>query len=119
MIDQSAVLFADPLIPRPPVSVVALREAVECLDAGGETARFDRELVQFEEAAASGVGDPMRTFLRSWQLWVERNRFPAVQEQIRGLEIDMHLAKSLEEGRAVATRMSRLLYAVSDPVPWT
>lgn len=107
MTDQSTdTLFAGPLIPRPEMTAVAMRAAVEVLDPQ-QLAEFDADEVR---------GWP--TFLPAWSLWVERNRFPVVQERIRELEVAMGEAHSDEGGRAVATAMSELLYVVSDRLPW-
>lgn len=110
---QNSPAPTEPLIPRPDVTVEALREAVERLDAS-QTGRFDEEFAEFEKAAASGVGDPMRTFLRAWALWVERYRVPATAARVRELELAMGAAVTDEEARAVATEMSELLYRIAD-----
>ncbi|WP_306317267.1 MULTISPECIES: hypothetical protein [unclassified Streptomyces] len=107
---------SEALIPRPDVTVEALRAAVVRLDPS-ETARFDREFAEFEEAAASGGGDPMRSFLRAWALWVERMRLPETAARVRELEVAMGAAESDEEARAVASEMSELLYKIAADLP--
>jgi hypothetical protein len=107
MIPTTDVLFADPLVPRPEMTAEALRVAVERLDAQ-QLPAFDADAVR---------GEP--TFLPRWSLWVERHRFPAVARHVHGLEVAMGRAVTDEEARAVAVEMSTLLYAVSDPLPWT
>lgn len=107
----------EPVIPRPDVTVEALRAAVERLDAS-QTAKFDKEFAEFEEAAASGVGNPMRTFLRSWSFWVELYRVPGTATRIHELEWELARAGSEEEARMAATRMGALLDEVSSDLPW-
>lgn len=107
----------EPVIPRPDVTVEALRAAVERLEPE-QTAKFDEEFAEFEKAAASGVGNPMRTFLRSWSFWVELYRVPATAARIHELELELARAGSGEEARMAATRMSVLLDEVSAALPW-
>ncbi|MGW2223843.1 hypothetical protein [Streptomyces formicae] len=104
---------AEPVIPRPPVTVVALRAAVERLDPG-QTAKFDKESAEFEaESTASGSDAPVSTFLRKWAVWVERTRVPATAARVRELEAAMGSAKTDDEARAVAVEMSELLHKVT------
>lgn len=107
MTEQVDSLFAGPLIPRPEMMAEAMRAAVEVLDPQ-QLAEFDADKVR---------GWP--TFLPAWSLWVERNRFPVVQERIRELEVAMGEDHTLEGGREIAEKMSVLLYTVSDRLPWT
>ncbi|MFD8567962.1 hypothetical protein [Streptomyces sp. NPDC059639] len=101
---------ADALIPRPAVTVEALRAAVDRLDPE-QTVVFDRELSEVNSPTSSAL--PVRTFLTRWALWVERYRVPATAARIRELEVAMGAAKTDVEARAVATGMSGLLHRVS------
>ncbi|MGW6016143.1 hypothetical protein [Streptomyces sp. NPDC055210] len=107
----------EPLIPRPAVTVEALRAAVERLDPE-QTAKFDSELTAFAaEAERTGNPQSMPTFLRTWAVWVERYRVPATATRIHELEIAMGAARTDEEARAVATDMSKLLHEITDGLP--
>lgn len=98
------------------MTVEALREAVDRLDPE-QTAKFDKEFSEVE-AAAGGFGNPLRSFLRSWSFWVELYRVPATAARIHELELELAEARSGEESRMAATRMSVLLDEVSAALPW-
>ncbi|WP_425827051.1 hypothetical protein [Streptomyces fractus] len=102
------------LVPRPAVTVDALRAAVVRLDPA-QTVVFDRELSEVNSPASSDL--PLRTFLTRWAVWVERYRVPATAARIRELEVAMGAAKTDEEARAVAIEMSELLHKVSADLP--
>lgn len=111
MSDQhSSQQSSEALVPRPAVTVEALRVAVVRLDPS-QTVVFDREFSEVNSPASSAL--PLRTFLVRWALWVERYRVPATAARIRELEVAMGAAKTDEEARAVATEMSDLLHEVS------
>ena len=101
---------SEALVPRPAVTVEALRAAVDRLDPE-QTTLFDREFSEVNSTASAAY--PVRTFLFRWALWVERYRVPATAARIHELELAMGAAQTDEEARAVASEMSDLLAKVS------
>ncbi|MGI5402706.1 hypothetical protein ACQEVG_25305 [Streptomyces sp. CA-135486] len=65
-----------PVIPTPPLTRGALREAVKCVSLV-DLPQFDLEAGRaFDEASQTGSTAPLQLFLRRWGVFVAVKRFP-------------------------------------------
>ncbi|MFV8132134.1 DUF6247 family protein [Streptomyces syringium] len=100
----------------PPVSEAALRAAVMRLDPASGV-EFDREFhAAWEQALQQDSTVPMHTFLRRWAVFVSLHRFPGRSARVRELERLVGAASSLEEARAAANEVGRLLAAAESEI---
>lgn len=77
---------AGPLIPQPPATVTALRQAVTQI-APVALPAFTRELDQAADQARQGADlAPLRRFTAQWAIYVEIQRQPSVAARMRELE---------------------------------
>jgi hypothetical protein len=75
-----------PLIPQPPATVTALRQAVAQI-APAALPAFARELDQAADHARQGSDlAPLRRFVAQWAVYVHTQRQPHLSERLRHLE---------------------------------
>ncbi|MGW7362318.1 hypothetical protein ACWGI8_02570 [Streptomyces sp. NPDC054841] len=105
---MTASASEQPLIPQPPPTVAALRQAVAQI-APAALPAFTRELDQAADQARLGSDlAPLRRFTRHWAVYVEIQRRPRQAARFRELE---HLAASgdADQVREAAAELGRLL----------
>lgn len=97
-----------PLIPQPPATVTALRQAVARI-APAALPAFTREL---DQAADNSRQDsdlvPLRRFIAQWAAYVHIQRLPRLAERLRHLE-DVAATGDASQGRSAASEIGRIL----------
>ncbi|QGV82627.1 DUF6247 family protein [Streptomyces ficellus] len=97
-----------PLIPQPPPTVTALRQAVAQITPAALPA-FTRELDQAADQARLGSDlAPLRRFTAHWAVHVQIHRRPAVSARLRALEEVVETGDA-EEVRRAAAEVGRIL----------
>ncbi|MGK7232817.1 DUF6247 family protein [Streptomyces hygroscopicus] len=103
-----------PVIPQPPMTRDALREAVKRLDLT-RIAEFDRELGEaFDRAVQTASTTPMRLFLEKWATVVAIERHPGRFHAMREAErVAGDPRATEEEFRAAQQTIARILQEAS------
>ncbi|MDT0446955.1 DUF6247 family protein [Streptomyces johnsoniae] len=97
-----------PLIPQPPATVTALRQAVAQI-APAALPAFARELDQAADQARQGSDlAPLRRFVAQWAVYVHIQRQPHLAQRLRHLE-DTATAGDAEQARKAASEIGRIL----------
>lgn len=97
-----------PLIPQPPSTVAALRQAVAQI-APVALPAFTRELDQAaDQARLSSDLAPLRCFIRHWAVYVEVQRRPRQAARFHELE-NLAATGDAEQVREAAAKLGRLL----------
>ncbi|MEV6326477.1 DUF6247 family protein [Streptomyces sp. NPDC051909] len=97
-----------PLIPQPPSTVAALRQAVAQI-APAALPAFTRELDQAADQARLGSDlGPLRRFISHWAVYVQIQRQPLVAARFRELESQV-AAGDANEVREAAGRLGQIL----------
>ncbi|MDG4865400.1 DUF6247 family protein [Streptomyces sp. T-3] len=105
---RTANVSEGPLIPKPPATVSALRQAVAQV-APIAVPAFTRELDQAVDQAGAGADlAPLRRFTAHWAAYVEIQRHPSVAARFS--ELEAIVAEGGEERvRAAASEIGRIL----------
>lgn len=103
-----------PVIPQPPMTRDALREAVKRLDLS-RIAEFDRDLGEaFDRAVQTASTTPMRLFLEKWATVVAIERHPGRFQAMREAErVTGDPRATEEEFRAAQQTIARILREAS------
>ncbi|AQW51183.1 DUF6247 family protein [Streptomyces violaceusniger] len=103
-----------PVIPQPPMTRDALREAVKRLDLA-RIAEFDRELGEaFDRAVQTASTTPMRLFLEKWATVVAIERHPGRFHAMREAErVTGDPQATEEEFRSAQQTITRILREAS------
>ncbi|MCG3042538.1 DUF6247 family protein [Streptomyces fenghuangensis] len=97
-----------PLIPQPPATVTALRQAVAQI-APAALPAFTRELDHAADQARQGSDlAPLRRFVAQWAVYVHIQRQPHLSERLRRLE-DQAATGDADQAREAASEIGRLL----------
>jgi hypothetical protein len=97
-----------PLIPRPPATVAALRQAIGQI-APAALPAFTRELDQAADQSRQGSDlAPLRRFIAQWSVYVEIQRQPDLAAALRGWE-DRAASGDASQARQAASEIGRLL----------
>ncbi|MFH8892851.1 DUF6247 family protein [Streptomyces sp. NPDC017949] len=96
-------------VPQPAATVEELRAALTRI-APDAVATFDAERAAAVARARQEVSSaPMRRFLRQWALHVALERHPDLAARLRHLEARAAHVSDVEEGRAIAAEIGRIL----------
>lgn len=96
-------------VPQPAAGVEELRAALTRI-APDAVATFDAERAAAVARARQEVSSaPMRRFLRQWALHVAIERHPDLAARLRHLEARAAHVSDVEEGRAIAAEIGRIL----------
>ncbi|MFD0372824.1 hypothetical protein [Streptomyces sp. NPDC127114] len=107
-----------PLIPQPPSTVAALRQAVAQI-APAALPAFTRELDQAADQARLGSDlGPLRRFIAHWAVFVQIQRLPRLASRFRELEAQV-AAGDADEVRAAAAQLGRILDEAREAVSGT
>ncbi|MGI5164336.1 DUF6247 family protein [Spirillospora sp. CA-253888] len=99
-----------PLIPQPPATVAALRQAIAQV-APAALPAFTRELDQAADQARLGSDiAPLQRFIRQWSVYVHIQRQPALADRFHRLEEQARDGDAAEV-RAAASEIGRILDA--------
>ncbi|MFE3578599.1 DUF6247 family protein [Streptomyces vinaceus] len=99
-----------PLIPQPPSTVTALRQAVAQIAPAAMPA-FTRELDEAADQSRQGSDlAPLRRFVAQWAAYVQIQRQPRLAEELRHWE-EVAATGDAAEARRAATEIGRLLDA--------
>ncbi|MFB7781667.1 hypothetical protein ACFC1D_02985 [Streptomyces vinaceus] len=99
-----------PLIPQPPSTVTALRQAVAQIAPAAMPA-FTRELDEAADQSRQGSDlAPLRRFVAQWAAYVQIQRQPRLAEELRHWE-EAAATGDAAEARRAATEIGRLLDA--------
>lgn len=97
-----------PLIPQPPPTVTALRQAVAQI-APAALPAFTRELDQAADQARQGSDlASLRRFVAQWAVYVHIQRQPHLAEELRRME-DLAAAGDADQAREAASAIGRIL----------
>ncbi|WP_031506385.1 DUF6247 family protein [Streptomyces megasporus] len=97
-----------PLIPQPPATVAALRQAVAQI-APAALPAFSRELDQAADQARQGSDlAPLRRFVAQWAVYVHIQRQPRLAERLRNLE-ELAATGDAGQAREAASEIGRIL----------
>lgn len=97
-----------PLIPQPPSTVTALRQAVAQI-APAALPAFTRELDEAADQSRQGSDlAPLRRFIAQWTAYVHIQRQPRLAEELRRWE-DTAATGSATEARRAAAEIGRIL----------
>jgi hypothetical protein len=97
-----------PLIPQPPATVTALRQAVAQI-APAALPAFTRELDQAADTARQESDLlPLRRFIAQWAAYVHIQRLPHLAQRLRQLE-DAAAAGDTAQARSAAAEIGRML----------
>ncbi|WP_406066725.1 hypothetical protein OG462_26495 [Streptomyces sp. NBC_01077] len=97
-----------PLIPQPPSTVTALRQAVAQI-APASLPAFTRELDQAADQARLGSDlAPLRRFTAHWAVYVHIQRQPGVAARFRELESVVAIGEA-DQVREAAAQLGRML----------
>ncbi|MFJ5549550.1 hypothetical protein [Streptomyces sp. NPDC093225] len=97
-----------PLIPQPPGTVTALRQALAQI-APASLPAFTRELDQAADQSRQGADlAPLRRFVAQWAVYVHVQRQPRLASELRHWEESAATADATEARRA-ATEIGRIL----------
>ncbi|WP_067461117.1 hypothetical protein [Actinomadura macra] len=103
---MSTLATEEPLIPQPPATIPALRQAVAQILPASLPA-FTGQLDECAEVARQGSGiAPLQRFCRQWSLEIQIHRQPHVSARLRELE---DAASRGEDSRAAAAETGRIL----------
>ncbi|WP_374778394.1 hypothetical protein OG756_24535 [Streptomyces sp. NBC_01310] len=99
-----------PLIPQPPATVTALRQAVAQISPAALPA-FTRELDQAADQSRQGSDlAPLQRFIAQWAVYVHIRRQPHLAEELRRLE-DTAATADADQARRAAAGIGRILDA--------
>ncbi|MFI5616615.1 DUF6247 family protein [Streptomyces sp. NPDC051567] len=99
-----------PLIPQPPATVTALRQAVARI-CPAALPSFTRELDQAADQARQGCDlAPLQRFIAQWSAYVHIERQPHLASELRRWE-DVAAAGDASEARQAASEIGRILDA--------
>ncbi|MER7999621.1 hypothetical protein [Streptomyces sp. NPDC095613] len=105
---MTATASESPLIPQPPATVTALRQAVAQI-APAALPSFTRELDQAADQARLGSDlAPLRRFTTQWALYVQIQRQPRLATRFRELEGLVEVGDAAQV-RAAAAELGRIL----------
>ncbi|WKK21234.1 hypothetical protein QZH56_20435 [Streptomyces olivoreticuli] len=105
-----------PLIPQPANTPEALRAAIAKVMPASLTT-FDAERVEaLREARSTGNAGPMRRLVGQWAVYVAIERHPRRAARLRELEAISAVTESLDEARATASEIGRMLDQASAEV---
>lgn len=97
-----------PLIPQPPATVAALRQAIAQI-APAALPAFTRELDQAADQARQGSDlAPLRRFVAQWAVYVHIQRQPRLAERLRHLE-ELAAGGDADQARKAASEIGRIL----------
>ncbi|GAA2915727.1 hypothetical protein GCM10020221_09390 [Streptomyces thioluteus] len=97
-----------PLIPQPPATVTALRQAVAQI-APAALPAFTRELDQAADQSRQGSDlAPLQRFVAQWAVYVHIQRQPRLASRFRELE-DLATTGDAAQARGAASEIGRML----------
>ena len=106
-----------PLIPQPPPTVTALRQAVAQITPAALPA-FTRELDQAADQARLGSDlGPLRRFTAHWAVYVQIHRQPWVAARLRDMEAVAETGDA-DETRRAAAEIGRILDQAHAELSW-
>src|SRR5690348_2763659 len=76
----------NPLIPRPSLTLLALRQAVAVVAPGRLPEMFSKMQEAFVRAGEEGSATPIHMFYREWAVIVEIERYPDVARRLHAAE---------------------------------
>ncbi|MEV4740048.1 hypothetical protein [Streptomyces sp. NPDC049555] len=98
-----------PLIPQPPATVAALRQAVARV-APAALPAFTREAdAAADEACQASDPGPLRKFIASWAAYVHVQRHPHIAARFRELEDLVAASEDEAQVREAAAELGRML----------
>ncbi|MEV4438667.1 hypothetical protein AB0K09_06525 [Streptomyces sp. NPDC049577] len=98
-----------PLIPQPPATSAALRQAVAKI-APAALPAFNREADAAADEARQGADlAPLRRFVTAWAVYVQIQRQPRVAARFRELEDLVAVAEDEAQVRSAAAELGRIL----------
>ncbi|MGP3927592.1 DUF6247 family protein [Streptomyces sp. 8N616] len=98
----------EPLIPQPPATATALRQAVAQI-APAALPAFTRELDHAADQSRQGSDlAPLQRFVAQWAAYVHIQRFPHLARRLRQLE-DIAATGDAEKVREAASEIGRIL----------
>jgi hypothetical protein len=104
----TAGVSEQPLIPQPPATVAALREAITQI-APAALPAFTRELDRAADQARQGSDlGPLRRFVTQWSVYVQVQRHPQLAVRLRELE-DVVANGGTPQVRQAASEIGRIL----------
>ena len=99
-----------PLIPQPPATVTALRQAVSQI-APAALSAFSRDLDQAADQSRQGSElGPLQRFIAQWAVYVHIQRHPDLAEQLRHWE-DAAQGDDITQARRAVSEIGKILDA--------